>query len=660
MTKNLYLLIAASLLCLAVLPLTAQIVPEREADFITRYDGPATLFVPVLPPLIQIAGAPEAFYDYYWEFGDGAFSFEADPHYVYGDSLEQMVFFMATGKYDNGKAPKSRKKPASPSGQKPKSQVAYSSPAVLPDDRAAIGMKAVRNPRAGEELVCIMAYANHGMTTQSGKLHLFFNEKTYKNEHFRFLEARTHFGEKEEAPMLSLFRPPVLNGGLSGWKPYLHSGLDPQKALDELHKEYQNEVVWSFSDLQAGELRHLFVSLESTGFMLADTHAIITMTALIVPDGIQPAEQYVLEMEIVPSHDPNFIAVSRRRVSFRHIRSKDLTYKVHFQNNGEGPASTVEITCDVPRGLDPSSLKVLDAYPLHSPCSEEASGESCLDTSVVEGRLVFTFRNIHLPGTRQEGVRDPDSTKGFVKYSLTPDKDIRKRDLGARASIVFDKNPPIHTNGVGTSFKPGLSPGLAAGWIAFPANDHPGQLAFGAVLAPFSPHKAYFQWEIWTGFSTRPQRTENISRDTVHWMQDIAGQGFVAVIDSVTTLTSRTEQGSLNFSVVPLQLRKNLNDWLGIGMGVLVDLHIQRKAIDNEVKTERFVYTTEGIPLPDLYKQRNFSTSDSDQDRTLYPAFFADIHAGRVLGGPSVGFRGVLRMERDLSWYASVFAAWKF
>lgn len=657
MTKNLFLFAW----CMAAFPLVAQIAPEREADFISRKDGPVTLFAPVVPPLVQIAGAPEAFYEYYWEFGDGAFSFEQYPQYVYADTSEKVVYFMATGKYDNGKAPKSRKKAASPSSEKPKSRVAYASPAVLPDAHASVGMRAVRNPRAGEELVCIMAYANHSPVAQSGRLHVFFNQKDFKNEHFRFLEARTHFGEQEEAPALSLGHSPALSGGLAGRAmPALSSGLNPETALSELQKEYNNEMVWSFQNLQPGELRHLFLSLQATELMLADTHAIITMTALLAPDGLQEAEQFVLEMEIVPSHDPNFIAVSRRSLSFRHIRGKDLVYKVHFQNNGEGPASTVEITCDVPPGLDPSSLKVLGAYPLHLPCSGSPEGESCLDTGFVDGRLVFTFRDIYLPGTRQEGVRDPDSTRGFVKYSLAPGRDIRKLKLDSKASIVFDKNPPIHTNGVGTSFKSELSPGLAAGWTIFPGGAEPGQVTLGATLAPFSPHKPYFQWEIWTGFSPRPLLSESVSRDTVHWMQDIPGQGFVATIDSITTLTKRTEQHSLNFSVVPLQLRKNLNDWLGIGIGLLLDLRIQRNTTGNDVKAQRFVYTPDGVGLPDLYEENTSTTSDTDKDRNLYPAFFADIHAGGVRRGPSVGIRGVVRIERGAAWYATFFAAWKF
>ena len=40
-------------------------------------------FSSVLRPLQQIAGAPEAFYSYYWEFGDGQFSFEEKPKHVF-------------------------------------------------------------------------------------------------------------------------------------------------------------------------------------------------------------------------------------------------------------------------------------------------------------------------------------------------------------------------------------------------------------------------------------------------------------------------------------------------------------------------------------------------------------------------------------------------
>lgn len=675
--KHPYPLTLAGLFSLAGIVLSAQPIPERQADFMVRNEGAHALFAPVLPPLIQRAGAPLAFYEYYWEFGDGAFSFAENPKHLYIDTAAHEVFFMATGKYDNGKAPKSRKKPAdTPKPQPPKTEpqpkeppkslVADASPSVLPDAAASIGLRAVRNPRAGEESVCIMAYANRTPTMQSGQLYLFFNQREYKNEHFQYIESRTHFGEQEEAPPISLAGPPLLMHGWAGvslpqhWYALSLNQADPESILGELRKTYRSGLAWRFEGLQPGELRNLFVSLQATDQMLADTNAIITVTALITSDDRRIVEQYDLELEIVASHDPNYIAVSKRRADFRRIRSKDLTYKVHFQNTGEGPASTVEITCDVPPGLDASRLRVLDAYPLNLPCPEGPTDNSCLDTTFLERQVVFTFRNIYLPGTRQEGVNDRDSTKGFVKYRLAPDKRIRKFDLDTRASIVFDKNPPIRTNRTATSFKPGWSPGVAVGWNIIPGDAGSNHFALGAAISPFSSYKVYLQAEVWTGFPAQPQVSESVGRDSVRWMQDIQGLGFVATIDSLTTFTKRTEQSPLYFRVAPLQLRKNLNDWFGVGAGLLLDVRIQREKIIDEVKTERIVYDPMGTPQPDYYRESSFQNVDSQRETTFRPALFADVQFGRVRQGPALGLRGVWNLERDAAGYVSAYASWKF
>jgi hypothetical protein len=675
--KHPHLLALVGLCNLATCALSAQVIPERQADFVSKNEGASTLFAPVLPALVQRAGAPTAFYEYYWEFGDGTFSFAENARHEYQDTSAHEVFLMATGKYDNGKAPKSRKKPAEPAKpeppktepqpkENPKSQVADVSPAVLPDPLAPLGMRAVRNPRAGEESVCILAYANRTPTLQSGKLYLFFNQRDYKHEHFQYIESRTHFGEQEEREALTWAGPPLLFDGWASTETPLHwyalnlEQAEPETILGELRKSYKAGVSWRFESMQPDELRNLFVSLQATDQMLADTNAIITVSALMVSDDRRIVEQFDLELEIVASHDPNYIAVSKRRTGFRHIQAKDLTYKVHFQNTGEGPASTVEITCDVPPGLDASKLRILDAYPLSLLCPDGPTDLSCLDTAFAEGRVIFTFRNIYLPGTRQEGVNDRDSTKGFVKYQLAPAKKIQKLDMASRASIVFDKNPPIHTNKAGTSFKPGLSPGLAAGWNVFPGNADRNHVSFGATLAPFSPHRLYLQWEVWTGFPTQPLSTESSFRDTVRWMQDIQGLGFVATIDSITTFTKIQSQRPLYFSVVPLQVRKNLSDWFGIGAGLLLNVVIQRNENRDQVKTERFVYNPDGFALPDFYRESTSETAVGDQETELRPALFADVHFGRVRQGPSLGLRGVLNMEKAPEWYVSAFAAWKF
>src|SRR5438034_9542137 len=64
-----------------------------------------------LRPLRTIAGAPAAFYSYFWEFGDGAYSFEKQPVHVYADTGNYQVRLYATNNYDDGKKPPTRPTP---------------------------------------------------------------------------------------------------------------------------------------------------------------------------------------------------------------------------------------------------------------------------------------------------------------------------------------------------------------------------------------------------------------------------------------------------------------------------------------------------------------------------------------------------------------------
>jgi len=68
-------------------------------------------FNSVLRPLQPIAGAPEPFYSYYWEFGDGHFSFEENPKHVYRDTGIFQARLFATNNYDDGKPPPLKPKP---------------------------------------------------------------------------------------------------------------------------------------------------------------------------------------------------------------------------------------------------------------------------------------------------------------------------------------------------------------------------------------------------------------------------------------------------------------------------------------------------------------------------------------------------------------------
>ena len=649
--------------------------PERQADFITRNIGDTTVFAPVLPPLVQMAGAPQAYYEHYWEFGDGTFSFEENPRHIYADTSNREIYYLATGKYDNGKAPKPRKK--NTTRVKAKSQGAMADagnmmPSVLPHTSAPLGLRAVRNPRAGEELACIFAYANRTPAPQSGTLHLFFNQKDYRNPHFAFKEGRTHFGEKETVKSLSWGGQPLLYNGwadlsqVPDWYAVSLPDREPEEALSELEAKYKTTVSWRFDGLMPDELRHLFFSFEATEAMLADTNAIITITGLLISDDRRVVEQYDLEMEIVASHDPNYIAVSHRRTGFRGIRGKDLVYKVHFQNNGEGPASKVEVTCDVPTGLSAAGLQVLDLYPQCLLCPDQGAAEwSCLDTTFREGKVVFTFQNIYLPGTRQEGINDRDSTKGFIKYRLMPDRKIRKQNMDSKASIVFDKNPPIHTNSATTAFKPGFSPGVMAGWNIFPDASEQNHFAFGVSVSPFSPYKRFLQAELWVGLQGKQTKNELIEEN---YQRTIAGQNGepTQIIDSVV-MGKRTivETSLINLGIVPLEIRKNWSDFFSTGAGILLNLNSREFETKEEGKTstvQRCLMFLGSTQL-DCFDPIVTLLEDNTSTRrviTLRAALFADLHIGFVRKGPALAVRPILRFGEKPSFYVSAFVYWKF
>src|SRR3546814_7528864 len=71
---------------------TEEPLPPEGDDSVTIYfaeQGSRTQFSAGLRSLRQIAGAPEAFYTYYWEFGDGTFSFDEMPVHDYSSRSEE-------------------------------------------------------------------------------------------------------------------------------------------------------------------------------------------------------------------------------------------------------------------------------------------------------------------------------------------------------------------------------------------------------------------------------------------------------------------------------------------------------------------------------------------------------------------------------------------
>ncbi|MBK7937486.1 MAG: PKD domain-containing protein [Lewinellaceae bacterium] len=627
------------------LPLGAQeTAPERPVDFNFSEEGPEVKFAPVLPALMQKAGAPAAHWEFFWEFGDGSFSREEQPAHSYASPGEYIVSLDATAHYDDGKKPKKKKKPVATSGSSGR-LAGLSLPDVFdPEGKEAVAMASNTQPKAEEELVCIISYRNNGAFTTSGRLHLFFNEKSYPATHFTFTEARTHFGETGD-PLLS-HTLPGYESPAANWvalSPHLHTGVstlwpaDPpasiiQTMLNEARGKYREEHAWRFTELEPGGKRNLFVSLAATAGMIRDTSAFIHLEAVFAPDDpVIAPERYEMEIEVVASHDPNAIAVSDNRVNYRSVGDKKLAYKVQFQNNGEGPASTVELKVEVPQGLDMARMRPVDWYPKCPICPKTPTSRSCLDTATTKDGILFTFRNIYLPGTRQKNVDHRDSTKGFVKYRIEVDKDMPKLSFRSRAKITFDKNPPIYTNFTKTRFKPGVSPGLKIGYGFSPDSSKSGYVFFGASLSPYKSWRIYPQVELLTGIKGREELSSVTHSDSL-----LTADGDLKILltrDSTVKIT----RGFVSFEI-PFLLRKNFSRFFGAGLGISAKIVLENGETVGTVHKVRTFLPNAGMPPPPPQVQDSDFSSPYSATHTRF-SVFGDLSFGSVRAGPNVGIR---------------------
>ncbi|MBK7666757.1 MAG: T9SS type A sorting domain-containing protein [Sphingobacteriaceae bacterium] len=110
----------------------------------------------------------------------------------------------------------------------------------------------------------------------------------------------------------------------------------------------------------------------------------------------------------------------------------DLTYTIHFQNLGTGPAVTVLINDTIDSQLDLSSLQVLNSsFPVQlqvDPFSRAAS---------------FKFKNIYLPAS----ITNEPASHGYVTYNIKLNTGLLPgAEIKNRAHIYFDYNSAITTN----------------------------------------------------------------------------------------------------------------------------------------------------------------------------------------------------------------------
>lgn len=651
MKKNILIL----LLCTYIAPISAQILKNdtitRTATIKATVTGNSVLFTPETPELIQIAGAPKAFYTHFWELGDGHYSTEPTPKHTYKKPGNYEVKLWATNNYDNGKPPTTRPK-----------KVAINDISAPVNDIASMDeefiLKRNREPVPDEEMVLVVSYKNPKEYVTNGKLYLFYNEHQFKANNFELLETRTYHNEKSVDMNGFAFTGNSFDDGTyiaslntnfiesrtilqdSTEKTNLPLSLANSKAI------YKNWSLLEFDNMKPKEERNIFFSLKTTPEMVKDTSAIISVRGIYVPDGNYDNHKVKdMEMEIVTSHDPNKMASNGTFMNYRLVRFKNLKYKIKFQNNGEGPARTIRLETDIPDMLDKSSIKILDMYPKCDICPKKEVLYSCLDTAYTKTQAIFTFKNIYLPGSEQKNVKEYDSTKGFVQYGIKFAKDFHKQKTKSRTAIIFDKNEPIITNYSTTRFLPGISIGAKVGVNSFSDLQNSESYFFGATVSPYKSYRWYWQVELLNNF-------HNYTANTIIADEFVqSGAAGVRVFQRTSTTNSFE---NIDWDV-PVLLRYNLNNYIGLGAGLQNTISFSEKQ-NNRVVIEQFEGDT--IKDPIISSVEN-NTTETNSFTNLRTGFLFEATAGFARIGPSLGARYILNLEENFN-YWQFYAIWKF
>ncbi|GIZ09349.1 PKD domain-containing protein [Flavobacterium sp. UMI-01] len=607
-------------------------------------------FKPELPPLIPIAGAPKPSFSYLWEMGDGSYSKEAEPKHVYKNKGTYNARLAVTNNYDNGKPPTTRPKKVVVNDL---TTPANTTIATLTDP-SGFTLQKNCDPIPEQEMVVILSYQNTENYVSNGKLYLFYNETQFKHRNFELVDFRSHSGEREVKENTFAVAQELNDNNRflvsNDAKPILKQRntsdeTDLETTLAIAKKDYHQVSILEMDDMNPNEARNVFYTFKTTPEMLKDTSATVTMRGVFVPNrNYKNHKVKTLEMEIVTSHDPNKMGSNGSFMNYRLVRFKRVAFKTRFQNNGEGPARMIRLETDIPDMFDKKTFQIEDMYPKCPICPKnEVPTTSCLDTIIKQKQIFFTFKNIYLPGSNQKNVHEKDSTKGFVKYSMKFNKDFHKINTRSRTAIFFDKNEPILTNYATTRFLPGISIGAKAGYNYYPSLNNSTSYFAGATLSPFKSYRFYWQAELINSL----HKYQSAKSTSEEFIQNSNG------VRQLQRTTTTTENTSFN-NEIPLLIRYNINNFIGVGAGIQANIDASEKQSQTTL-TELLDPDKPTVPVAS--KEETSATTKSFTN--FKSGLLFDLTFGVARIGPSLGARYVMNFKENFN-YFQFYGIWKF
>ncbi|WP_160068607.1 PKD domain-containing protein [Sphingobacterium bovisgrunnientis] len=625
-------------------------------------------FKPILRPLVQIPGGRTPYYKYLWDFGDGHFSTQPEPTHQYAKPGDYEVSVYAVNNYDYGPKPKRTKKPVN----NKKTNTAIASVQTNNFEQSFFASNGIfqifklSDAKPGEDIQLVVGVNTNG---EKGKVYILSNEKIAGLDGFKLVHQSQYYAEKID----TLLQKDNLH---SMWASVKQSTFtktgSPDYGINEVSNfissqqavSYFKELYGAYNSLSAydvepanAEQQFSLINLDVTEDMLVDTNAIVTITGVFIPEnGIANVHQ--VDIPVVKSHDPNKMSVRPARMSYRlQSKNKTLTYKVQFQNDGEGDARQVRLEMFLPPEIRKETFRLKSLYPQCDTCATPTA-MGCYQYYIKEnGALVFHFKDIALPGTASKTLTDPDSSKGFILFEVDMEKKkFRNKSFNSYTDIYFDKNPAITTNISSSRFRQIWSPIITIGTVAtfgtpkeniMKQQFKPGiQLGFG--LAPMAPYKKpFWQAEIYTSYYSRNSTTGRMDEKGVISFQENGRD----VKYEYQAADSTVNRDFLSVQL-PVQIRYNINSWFSIGTGIAL-----RKDFNTKFSNSKnYYYATAQGTIDNVYTENNINVEKENSVLKYNP--FLDINVGRVYMGPAVGFR--LSYDKNQKTYSGIYGIWRF
>ncbi len=616
-------------------------------------------------PALGMSTSPpkEPYFEYYWEFGDGTYLITTDETitHTYGNSDVKNVALKTTGVYDDGDPPPARMTNA----QQPNVQLedtltgGGNVPLInvsLIDEALEIDInRTSTNVRPSEENTIILQYKNDQASNQSGRIYLFYNEKA-TGEDNDYVKQFDPIGAPRIYASAKTVREQRIQGGAT--RDVNPTSLIPagtrsniRNMMTNTWNDFENYEAFSFTGLPAGQQSNIFVSLQTDADIDDIEGKDVKIKAMLISNN--QVDTTSIDLTVAKAHDPNKISVSEVSENFRHIENRFLTYRVQCHNNGNAPANDVEVTVEIPKGLEIEKVRFLphEFKMAHlknkqlKDCADDSS-RPCYQVENLEDEVKFTFKNVYLPGLKQPDVKKYKQTTCSFKYKIKYRDKLKKQAMKSRAHIVFiddfGRRKPVVTGYTTTRFKPGLSIGPKAG-VSYDLEYGLSTYFVGAVASSYKSEKFYLQAEA----------TLNYSR----FQCDVDSLGFLNGDDCIL-VGGDTENPNIgeyyiegtkfSLDLVPLQIRRDIGKLLSVGAGAELG-----------ILCHNYI----------LLGTNRITREDTDIDFTT--SVFADVFIGSVKAGPAIGVRylegvitpkikgnfGEITQGKDR---LQIFAQWKF